>query len=173
MSDRPSLRRFVGLCVPFLFVMVVDGSLTLAGQSAEYWSGSYDRVREWSLTFNDLLQFHPAALVGGLLVEGALLSTLILLLPRLVAMFTSLTVTLAHTWGAMTWLTYRFRFSYAECQLFICCVALVLTVCLTTGWTLGADRPLLADRPLSRWILIVILAAIPTYLFLLRPSAAT
>ena len=111
MSDRPSLQRFVGLCVPFLFVMAVDGSLTLAGQSAEYWSGSYDRVREWSLTFNDLLQFHPAALVGGLLVEGALLSTLILLLPRLVAMFTSLTVTLAHTWGAMTWLMYRFRFS--------------------------------------------------------------
>ena len=45
MSDRPSLQRFVGLCVPFLFVMAVDGSLTLAGQSAEYWSGSYDRVR--------------------------------------------------------------------------------------------------------------------------------
>ena len=171
MSDHPSLRRFVGLCTPFLFVMAADGGLTLAGQSAEYWSGSYDRVREWSLTFNDLLRFHPAALVGGLLVEGALLSTLILLLPRLVAMFISLTLTLAHTWGAMTWLMNVFRFSYAECQLFICCVALVLTVCLTKGWTPDADHPLLSDRPVSRWILIVVLAAIPTYLFLLRPSA--
>jgi hypothetical protein len=64
-----------------------------------------------------------------------------------------------------------FRLSYAQCQLFICCVALVLTVCLTQGLTPGADRPLLADRPVTRWALIVVLAAIPTYLFLLRPSA--
>ncbi|MGD9723446.1 MAG: hypothetical protein AB7O59_18705 [Pirellulales bacterium] len=171
MSDHPLFRRFVSFCVPFLLVMVVDGGLTLAGQSAEYWSGSYDRVREWSLTFNDLLRFHPAALVGGLLVEGALLSTLILLLPRPLAMFTGLTVTLGHTWGAMTWLMYSFRSNYAQCQLFICGVALVLTVCLSKGWSPGADRQLLADRPVSRWVLIVVLAAIPTYLFLLRPSA--
>jgi hypothetical protein len=151
--------------------MMVDGCATLAGQSAEYWSGSYDRVNEWSMTFNDLLRFHPAALVGGLLVEGALLSTLILLLPRLVAMFTSLTVTMGHTWGAMTWLIYIFRFSYAQCQLFVCCVALVLTVCLTKGWNPDSDRPLLGDRPVPRWVLIVVLAAIPTYLFLWRSSA--
>ena len=151
--------------------MSADGGVTLAGQSAEYWSGSYVSVNEGAPTFKDLLRFHPAAFVGGLLVEAALLSTLILLLPSLVAVFTSLTLTLAHTWGTVSWLMYVFRFSYAQCQLFICCVALVLTVCLTKGWTLDADRPLLSDRPLVRWVLMVVLAAIPTYLFLLRPSA--
>jgi hypothetical protein len=168
MSRSPAVRRFLGLCVPFLLVMAVDGCVTLAGQPAEYWAGDYGRVNEGSVTFRDLLLAHPAAFVAGLAANGAIVSLLILLLPRLLALMTALTATIGHTWGATTWLAFRFQFSYAQCQLFFCCVALVLSICLTQAWTPDADRPLLADRPLACWSLLMILAVIPIWAFLLR-----
>lgn len=171
MGQGPITRRFVSLCVPFLYAMAVDGCVTLVGQPAEYWAGNYDRVNEWSLTFNDLLHIHPVALVVGLLFNGALICILILLLPRLLAMIASFAATFGHTWGAMTWLIYVFRFNYAECQLFVCSVAVVMAICLSKGWAPDTDRPLMADKPAARWALMTFLAVIPIYLFLLRPSS--
>ena len=45
-------QRFLGLCLPALAFAVLDGTLTLAGQSAEYWGGAYARVNEASPTFH-------------------------------------------------------------------------------------------------------------------------
>jgi hypothetical protein len=168
MSKSPALRRFLGLCVPFLLAMAVDGYVTLAGQPAEYWNGDYNRVNEGSVTFKDLLLTHPFAFIAGLVINGAIVSMLILLLPRLLALMTSLTATIGHTWGATTWLAFRFQFSYAAYQLYFCCIALVISFCLTQAWTPAIDRPLLADRPIPRWTLLIVLAAIPIYAFLLR-----
>jgi len=170
MLQSPLARRFVALCVPFLAVMVVDGSVTLLGQPAEYWSGDRGRVVEWSLTFNDLLRTGPVALVAGLLGVAAMVCALVLLLPRTLAMGTAFAGIIGHTWGAATWLPARFHFSYAQCHLFFCCVAFLLSICLNHAWDPGKDEPLLADRPLVRWSLVAVLAAIPTYLFLVRSN---
>jgi len=58
-------QRFLGLCLPPLAFSVLDGSLTLAGQSAEYWAGAFARVDETSPTFHHLLAAHPLAFAGG------------------------------------------------------------------------------------------------------------
>ena len=106
MSESPALRRFVGLCVPFLFAFVVDGGATQFGQSTEYWSGQYDRANEMATTLNDLLRIHPLAHAAGFLAHGALVCLLILLLPRFLAMLASQAATIGHTSGALTWLAY-------------------------------------------------------------------
>jgi hypothetical protein len=150
--------------------MVVDGSVTLLGQPDEYWQGNRERVVEWSLTFNDLLRTGPVALVAGLLCVAAIVCALVLLLPRTLAMGTAFAGIIGHMWGAATWLPGYFHFSYAQCHLFFCCVAFFLSICLNYAWDPGKDQPLLADRPLLRWPLLAALAAIPTYLFLVRSN---
>src|SRR5260370_474686 len=45
-------QRFLGLCLPPLAFSALDGSLTLAGQTAGYWGGTYARVNESSPTFH-------------------------------------------------------------------------------------------------------------------------
>ena len=169
LEDRTStFRRFVALCVPFLFALAVDGVATQAGQSAEYWSDNYSQVNEMVTTLNDLLRIHPLAHAAGFLVYAAMICLLILLLPRLLAMIASLSATIGHTTGAFTWLAYRFRFSFAVCEIFICCVALVISICLTRGWSFEIDRPLLAEKPFARWTLVTLFVIIPVCLFLLR-----
>jgi hypothetical protein len=168
-EDRsPTFQRFVALCVPFLFALAVDGVATQAGQSAEYWSGDFTRANEMVTTLNDLLRIHPVAHAAGFLAHAAMICLLILLLPRLLAMVASLSATIGHATGAFTWLAYHFRFSFAVCQLFICCVALVISICLTRRWSFENDHPMLADKPLARWTLITLLVSIPVCLFFLR-----
>ncbi len=167
-GPRPIRRRFVALCVPVLFAMAVDGVATQMGQSAEYWRGDFDRVNEMVNTFNDLLRIHPLAHAAGFVAHAALMCGLILLLPRLLALVASLSATMGHTTGAFTWLAYQFRFSVAVCQLFICSVALVTSICLLRGWKIDEDRPLLAGGPVARWALAALFVAILVYLFLLR-----
>ena len=168
MSEGPAQRRFVGLCVPYLFALIADGCATLAGQSAEYWRGNFDRANEGVKTFGDVLRIHPISFIAGSLVLAAWICLLILLLPRMLAVIASLTATMGHTAGAFTWLRYNFGFSIAVCEAFFLCVALVIALCLTKWWTVDEDQPIFAMGPVARWIGIIVLSTIPIYLFLVR-----
>jgi hypothetical protein len=147
--------------------MMVDGCLTLAGQPSDYWTSNYTRVQEGSAVFATLLRTHPVAFITGVLFHGAVLSVLVLLLPQMLAMTTSLATTIGHTYGATTWLGPRFMVSQAGCHLFFFCVALVFSACFGLGYLPQGDRPLLAERPVVRSILLAIVIAIPVYMFLL------
>jgi hypothetical protein len=153
--------------MPFLIVMIVDGCLTLAGQSSDYWKSNYAHVSEGTPVFANLLRTHPAAFIAGLLSIGAVMSVLVLLLPRILAMTMSLAATIGHTYGATTWLAYYFRVSGASCQMFFFCVALVYSLCFVLSYFPQRDRPLLAESPVTRSILLATLAAILAYMFLL------
>ena len=71
-------HRFLGLCLPPLLLSVLDATLTLNGQSPEYWSGVYTAANEASPTMNHLLQIHPLAFVAGIVVWSAAFLTVIL-----------------------------------------------------------------------------------------------
>ena len=70
-------RRFLGLCIPPLAFCAFDASITLAGQSADYWSGNYAEVNEASPTFNHLLHIHPTAFAVGTLAWAAMFASII------------------------------------------------------------------------------------------------
>jgi hypothetical protein len=163
--------RLIGLCVPPVLLSLVDGGLTLAGQSADYWDGYYGAVNEMSPTFNHLLAHHPLAYVAGFAGWVVMFVCLILLLPQTLALTASIAIAMAHTAGASTWLLFRFNYGYgyqACCGLFLF-TALALAVGIRHGWRAEApdDAPLGARWPMVvRWGAVVAIFAITTYLFL-------
>src|SRR5437868_3340924 len=74
-------QRFLGLCLPPLVFCVLDFTLTLIGQPAEYWQGDRTSIIEGSPNFHYLLTVHPTDFVVGVLVWIAIFVALLLLLP--------------------------------------------------------------------------------------------
>jgi hypothetical protein len=91
----------------------------------------------------------------------------ILLLPRMLAVSTSIAVTMGHTAGACTWLVFRFKFGYQSCNAMYLLSALALGAGICWGWK---AQPIEKDRlplaPLWRWLLIAVLIAAAVYLFI-------
>ncbi|RIK81889.1 MAG: hypothetical protein DCC67_07790 [Planctomycetota bacterium] len=165
--------RLYALCLPPLALAVLDGALTLAGQSEAYWAGDYRQVNEMSPTFHHLLTSHPLAFAVGFAAWMAVFVGLILLLPATLALLVAIAVTFGHTAGAATWLLWRFYFGYQACNLLILVSALLLTLAIRIGWPANPTEAqrLLAARPLWRWTLIAALGALGVWLFL-WPRAA-
>jgi hypothetical protein len=104
-------RRFFGLCIPPLVLGLVDGSLTLAGQSSFYWE-NYLAVNEANPVFASLLRVHPLAFLAGAAAWLAMLCTMIVVLPRLAALILSIAITFGHTIGSGNWLLDHFELGY-------------------------------------------------------------
>jgi hypothetical protein len=162
-------QRLLGLCLPPAALATLDGALTLAGQSGRYWAGNYGQVNELSPTFHQLLSYHPLAFTAGWLAWVLVFCSMILLMPQTLALTTSIAVTLGHTWGATTWLLYRFHYGYQVCEGLFLATALALAMGIRWGWRAKpqSDVPVGAGLPLfSRWAGIAMLFAITIYLFL-------
>ena len=104
-------RRFLGLCMPPLVLGLLDGLLTLVGQSSYYW-GNYLAVNEANPIFASLLQVHPVAFLAGAAAWLAMLCTMIVVLPQLAALILSIAVTFGHTIGSGNWLFEHFDLGY-------------------------------------------------------------
>ena len=163
-------RRFLGLCVPPLLFGAADGTMTLLGQSADYWAGYYGAVNEASPTFNHLLQIHPLAFVGGILVWAVMVVALIMLLPDTPALITSIAVTFGHTVGTATWLLWRFHFGYQALVGLVALSAIVLGLGIGLGWQAAPRQPYTPGGrllpPAVRWLLVAAIIGATVYLFL-------
>lgn len=161
-------RRLVGLCGPPLAFCALDGTLTLLGQSADYWAGQYDRVNEASPTFAYLLTVRPEAFAVGLAVWAAVFVGVILLLPATPALIVSIGVTFGHAVGSVTWLLWGFQFSYQACNGVFLTAAVLLGLGIRYGWGTVPTRDgrLLAGRPVLNGVLAAALFGVGVYLFL-------
>ena len=161
-------NRFLGLCLPPLLFAAIDGTLTLAGQSAEYREGTYSPVNEASPTFHHLLGIHPLAYVAGLLVWMGIYVGVILLLPGTLALIVSIAVTLGHSAGAATWLLWRFQYGYQACNGLFLLTAVALGLGIRWGWQAGPppEHPLPFLSGSLRWVIAAALFAIGVYLFM-------
>jgi hypothetical protein len=162
-------RRLFGLCLSPAAAATLDAALTLRGQSAEYWAGNYAGVNELSPTFHHLLAYHPLAFVAGFLAWLLIFGTMILLLPRMLALAISLAVTIGHTWGATTWLLHRFHYGYQACEALFVLIARVSAVGIEGIWGTEAEAAESVGsrlRPPLRWGLVAVLSGIAGYLFL-------
>lgn len=104
-------RRFLGLCLPPLVLGAVDGFLTALGQGSLYWS-NHLATNEANPVFAGLLQIGPLAFFVGAVLWLAMLSTMILILPRLFALILSIAITFGHTIGSGSWLFNHFELGY-------------------------------------------------------------
>jgi hypothetical protein len=160
-------NRLLGLCLPPVLFCALDGSLTLLGQSAEYWAGNYRQVNEVSPTFNNLLQLHPAAFAGGIVAWMAVFVGIILLLPDTLALIMSIVVMFAHTAGPATWLLWRFHYGYQAVNVLFLASAVILGLGIRWGWRASPSAPYrLSGWPSGlRWAVAAGLFAVAVYLF--------
>ncbi len=166
-------QRFLGLCLPPLAFSLLDGSLTLAGQSAQYWGGAHSQVNEGSPTFHTLLSVHPLAFAAGLLVWMAVFVGIILLLPDTLSLIVCIAVTLGHTVGAATWVLWQSQYGYQACNGLFLLAAVALGLGIKWGWRAGppGEYRLPWLSAMWRWVLAAALFAVGVYLFLWPHSA--
>lgn len=104
-------RRF-GLCAAPILLFLVDISLTLWGQPADYWAGNYAAAIEGSPEVRRVMQIHPALLFAMIAVWMGVIVLLVQSLPRLPAELFSVSTVIAHTACASHWLSVHFTFAY-------------------------------------------------------------
>ena len=126
-------KRFLGLCIPSMLFAAMDYSLTLFGQSTEYWSGQFSHVNKALPFMSFLLRIHPVAYVAGCFMILFCLATFILLLSDTLALIVCMAASLSNTIGVSTWLL-RYPHGLQLCSGFILISALVLALCLRWGW---------------------------------------
>ena len=96
-------RRGRLLVAPYA-ALAADAGLTLLMQSPEYWSGSYEFASESEVIGAMTLRLHPLAFVAWIVLWAAILGTVIVFVPRLVARTISVAAALLHTFGLLSWL---------------------------------------------------------------------
>jgi hypothetical protein len=155
-------RRLIGLCLVPVLLAALDGSVTLAGQPADYWTGDHSRVLEGTPGFRWLLTHGPAAYIAGLMFWVLAFVGLILLLPSTPALAVCLMFTLGHTMGAFSWIN---RYPHGrEFPVFINAITAVGLAMGIRWWARSPqdDTPLGAGLPNTiRWVIIVMLCAVP------------
>lgn len=92
------------LCLPPVVMALIDLTLTLTGQSSEYWAGDYHLAEEANPLARPFLIWSPFVFLGLGLIWVLAFSAFILLAPRWTAVFTSVALTFSHSVGSSTWL---------------------------------------------------------------------
>lgn len=100
----PIHRDHARMCCGPVVACLCDLTVTLTGQSAEYWSGNWEAVIEGNPIPHWLLSQHPFALCGGVTVSIAVFCTTILRLRPQPARVVAFIVMLGHATAAGTWL---------------------------------------------------------------------
>ena len=161
-------QRFLGLCVPPLVFWALDLTLTLVGQSAEYWQGHWGHVNVGPPTFEYLLAVHPAAFAAGMAGWAAIFVMVLLLLPDTLALIVSVVIVLGHAAGSATWIYYHFKCGYQMCNGLFLLAAVAIGIGVRWGWQASRNEALRLDHmpQFWRWTLILLLVGVGVYLFL-------
>jgi hypothetical protein len=130
------------MCFGPVVACLFDLTVTLAGQSVEYWSGNWSAVTEGNPIPHWLLTQHPLALCGGIACWIAIFCTAILRLRPPVARIVAFFVMLGHATAASTWLLQMKPFGI----LYAGCLLLLLKVFDGHIWRCGDVSRLDADR---------------------------
>ena len=80
-----SLKGRLWLCLPIIITDILDATVTMLGQPPEYWNGSYKLVSEFNPTARCLLTIHPIGIVIYTILDIAVISTLIIILPLMIS----------------------------------------------------------------------------------------
>ncbi|MGD0897022.1 MAG: hypothetical protein ABR915_04240 [Thermoguttaceae bacterium] len=168
-------QRFLGLCLPPLVFCALDATVTLMGQSTEYWQNQWADVNEIAPTFHYLLTVHPAAFAVGMAGWAVIFVMVLFLLPDTLALIVSVAIVLGHAGGTVAWLGYHFKFSYQMCNGLALLAAVAIGTGVRWGWQATPNEALRLDRmpQVWRWTLILLLGGIGVYLFLWPRSIAS
>jgi hypothetical protein len=121
-------NRKLWLCLPPTVLFLIDHTATMWFQPAQYWGGNFAEAQESSPPYLWLLQQHPLAGGAGAVGYVLVFWSLIVMLPWRLALLCSLALTLGHTWGAGTWITYHIDPGGYWLTIGLCLVAACLVI---------------------------------------------
>ena len=119
---------------PFIFCML-DQGLTLWYQPAEYWRGHYEEAFEGDPIMFRLLSQHPLIFETVIVMWVIVFTTLIISLPKRLAMILSIAITIGHTLGAVSWIRYMAFYNYPIYIILIFVVALMIVLAWEEGYS--------------------------------------
>jgi hypothetical protein len=90
--------------VPPLFSFNLDVTLTMTGQSADYWQGNYRDVLEWNPVTYQLLAWHPLVALSAGLLWAIVFSAIIIWWRHPLARVLAFGLTFGHALGSCSWL---------------------------------------------------------------------
>lgn len=96
-------RRRLLLCAGPAAISLTDLTVTLCGQSAEYWAGDYSQVTEGNPLPRWLLEQHPATLIAAIAVWIVVFCVAICRLSERPARIVSGVIVLGHALAVVTW----------------------------------------------------------------------
>lgn len=97
------IRDRLSLLIPFALLAALDGGVTLCFQPEAYWT-DHSRYLEGNPFFGQFLLIGPMAFVGIILLWIVVLSGIILVTPRLLALGIGTGFIYGHSVGALGWL---------------------------------------------------------------------
>ena len=162
-------RNALWLCLAPLLFSMLDGGLTLHGQSESYWSGNYHQANEGAPSQRRWLQIHPFVFIAGKICWIAVFCALILLLSEILAMCLAVAIVIGHTAGTATWL-WRQPNGYQMCMVLFLLTSVVIVVTFKRGQNpegraaFDWQRTGLPDW--VRWMVIGGLGLIPIWLYI-------
>ncbi len=80
-----SIKGRLWLCVPIIITDLIDVTVTMLGQPAEYWKGSYNLVREFNPFARWFIVIHPVGAVIYIVLDIVMISMLIIVLPLMIS----------------------------------------------------------------------------------------
>jgi hypothetical protein len=130
------------LCVGPVLFCVLDGCLTLRGQSAEYWSGDFRLAEELNPLGLWALERHPIVFAIVLCCWIGVFAASILFLPTNLAMLVSFAVQMGHTLGASSWVIREYGW--------LACVPVLIAsrLVLDLAWR-APEHPLIAATAMT------------------------
>ena len=103
-SGWPRLQQRLWLCVAPMTFCLTDLSMTLLGQTGDYWRGVYSNVTEVNPIGIALLTFHPLAFLAAGIVWMFHFGLAVTSFPYRLAKVVAMTVSVGHLAGAFTWI---------------------------------------------------------------------
>jgi|SRR5215211_2241099 len=92
------------LCLPIIISDVLDVTVTMLGQPTGYWKGSYELVREFNPFARWFMVIHPLGAIVYILLDIAMISFLIIMLPLMLSKVLSAFWTIGSAKAIYNWL---------------------------------------------------------------------
>lgn len=131
------------LCLPIVITDLIDVTVTMLGQPAEYWKGSYNLVREFNPFARWFMVIHPVGAAVYIVIDIVMISILIIILPMMISKVLSAFWAIGSAKAIYNWLVGPLHMGWWASNLAI----LIPTIILVYAFEKSSENRIRAGNP--------------------------